>query len=107
MNFYDKVPGDLKLFIGGYVFRTTSRKRKLTTSRLMALHGTEALVNAGVTHVLSAINYRLEPRMIERFTHFQIKLEDDEDEDIIQFFPQTNKFIDDALRSGGGVFVHW
>ncbi|KAF1810509.1 phosphatases II [Eremomyces bilateralis CBS 781.70] len=90
MNFFDKVPGELKLFIGG----------------LMALHGKQTLVKAGVTHVLSAINYHMEPAMIDGYEHFQIKLEDDEDEDIIQFFPKTNKFIDDALRGGGGVLVH-
>jgi hypothetical protein len=45
---------------------------------------------------------------LEPLEHLVIDVEDDEDEDLLRFFGESNRFIEDGLeRRGGAVFVHW
>jgi dual specificity phosphatase 12 len=63
---------------------------------------------ANITHVLSVIDWRLAPGRLERLEHLVIDVDDDEDEDLLRFFGESNRFIEDGLeRRGGAVFVHW
>ncbi|KAK9364098.1 protein-tyrosine phosphatase-like protein [Lipomyces starkeyi] len=73
---------------------------------LFALQGQKALADAGVTHVLSALMGKIEMRLVSSFKHMHIQVEDDDDEDMLQYFDQSNAFIAEALSSGGTILVH-
>lgn len=105
MGWVDRVPRAGKLYIGG----------------LYALYQTDLIKAAGITHVLSVIDY--DPLLQERFSHLKhchIRADDDPNENLLQHFERTNKYIDGALREVqgssknsdsdehgvGGVFVH-
>ena len=45
--------------------------------------------------------------MFEDFTHYHVEVDDVDDENLIQYFPECNAFIQKGLDSGGGVLVHW
>ncbi|KAF2186378.1 tyrosine protein phosphatase 3 [Zopfia rhizophila CBS 207.26] len=90
MGWVDKVPRAGNLYIGG----------------LYALCQTNLIKEAGITHVLSIIDY--DPLLKERFhhlNHFHIRADDDPNEDLLKRFKEANKYIDDALENGG-VFIH-
>jgi dual specificity phosphatase 12 len=110
MGWVDQVPRCGKLYIGG----------------LYALYQTDLVRAAGVTHVLSAIDY--DPQLKTRFPdlqleHLHIKADDHPNENLLQHFGESVKFIDSALKEAdspkdnargrlteqedsGGVFVH-
>lgn len=91
MGWVDRVPRAGNLYIGG----------------LYALYQTDLIRAAGITHVLSAIDYEaLHPEKFAHLKQFQVRVEDHPNENLLQYLEQGTKFIDEALRSGGGVFVH-
>jgi dual specificity phosphatase 12 len=53
------------------------------------------------------IDYALDYELFKPFQHLAISVEDNEDENLLQHFAESNRFIEDGLESGGGVFVHW
>ncbi len=79
----------------------------LTRARLFTLKRKEALKEANITHVLSILTLPLDRALFEDSQHLAIDVDDDEDADIIQHFPACNAFIQEGLRGGGGVLVHW
>lgn len=62
---------------------------------------------AGITHVVSVLRWPMDEEQVKGYKHLQIEVDDDEDENLLESFPSCNRFIKDALESGGGVFVHW
>jgi dual specificity phosphatase 12 len=97
MGWIDRIPRAGNLHIGG----------------LYALYQPNIVKAAGVTHVLSVIDfdfYELKDSSAylksQNYVHLVIPIEDDANEDLLQHFEQTSAFIDDALAGGGGVFVH-
>ncbi|KAF2737307.1 dual specificity protein phosphatase 12 [Polyplosphaeria fusca] len=89
MALLDRVPGE-NIFIGG-IF--TLRRR-------------EALKQANITHVLSVLRLPLDPHLFRPFTHKVVEADDVEDENLLEHFPATCAFIQDAVDSGGAVLVH-
>ncbi len=93
MGWLDRIPRAGNLHIGG----------------LHALYSQPSLfAAAGITHIVSAIDYNIyedDPRLAG-YKHIHIRLEDDPNENLLQHFAECNTFIDEALRGGGGVFVH-
>jgi dual specificity phosphatase 12 len=90
MGWVDQVPRARKLYIGG----------------LYALYQTDLISAAGITHVLSVIDY--DPLLQDRFKHLQhlhIRADDDPNENLLQHFDHVVKYIDAGLQEGG-VFVH-
>ena len=68
----------------------------------------KAIEEEQITHVVSALNLPVDNRLFEKCKdRLVIDIDDEDGEDILQYFPQSNKFIRDALREGGRVFVHW
>jgi hypothetical protein len=69
-----------------------------------------ALEAAGITHILSLLSpveRRLIPDSIPgTFTHLLILCRDTPGANLLQYLPQTTRFIDSAVRSGGTVLVH-
>lgn len=111
MGWVDQVPRAGKLYIGG----------------LYALYQTDLIRAAGVTHVLSVIDY--DPSLKERFPdlvlkHLHIRADDHPNENLLQHFDEVVTWMDGALQKvekatedlrsksdqnsdgGGGVFVH-
>mgnify|MGYP004502288915 CR=1 FL=1 len=109
MGWVDQVPRAGKLYIGG----------------LYALYQTDLIRAAGITHVLSVIDY--DPLLQEKFSHlkhFHIRADDHPNENLLQHFPEAVKYVDQALKEvkqiekaenaasedaaddAGGVFVH-
>ncbi|KAF2027713.1 phosphatases II [Setomelanomma holmii] len=109
MGWVDLVPRSGKLYIGG----------------LHALYQTDLIKAAGITHVLSVIDY--DPLLQERFAHlkhFHVRADDHPNENLLQHFEEAVRYIDGALKEtgsdgmrpgegikegeigGGGVFVH-
>ncbi|CAN9286345.1 unnamed protein product [Alternaria alternata] len=90
MALIDRVPGDLNLYIGGMF---TLRRR-------------EALQQANITHVLSVLRTPLDQDLFGPFKHMVVEVDDVEDENLLEHFPATNRFIREGLKGGGGVLVH-
>ncbi|KAF4314544.1 putative dual specificity phosphatase protein [Botryosphaeria dothidea] len=90
MALLDKVPGDLNLYIGG----------------LFTLRRREALAQANITHVVSVLRLPLDRDLFTPFTQHIVEVDDVDDENLLEHFPQTNRFIQDGLDHGGGVLVH-
>jgi dual specificity phosphatase 12 len=49
----------------------------------------------------------LDQAMFAPYRHHVVEVDDDEDEDLLQFVAASNAFIRDGLAGGGGVLVHW
>ncbi|KAJ4357812.1 tyrosine protein phosphatase yvh1 [Didymosphaeria variabile] len=90
MPLLDKVPGELKLYIGG-IFTPAQR---------------DALEEANITHVLSVLRMPLDDDLFTPFRHHAVQVDDVEDENLLEHFPATNRFIQEGLDGGGGVLVH-
>lgn len=57
--------------------------------------------------MVSVLRYYLDEQMTTGFKHLQIEIDDEDEENLLDNLPATNKFIGDALQQGGSVFVHW
>jgi dual specificity phosphatase 12 len=106
MGWVDQVPRAGKLYIGG----------------LYALYQTDLIRAAGITHVLSVIDY--DPALKERFPdlkigHLHIEAQDHPNENLLKYFDEAVRYMDEALKEvgnengeglrdgeAGGVFVH-
>ncbi|QIW99611.1 hypothetical protein AMS68_005129 [Peltaster fructicola] len=97
MGWVDRVPRAGNLFIGG----------------LYALYQPNAVKEAGITHVLSVIDFDVFQRkeaatflQSKNYEHLNINIDDAPNEDLLQYFKQMTDFIDNGLSSGGSVYVH-
>ena len=68
----------------------------------------EFLQDAKITHVLSILEIdHCSPAMAAKgVIHMRIRMYDSDDEPIFNVFPTACKFIGDALKGGGAVYVH-
>lgn len=82
---------------------------------LHALKDPAALKSCGITGIISVLRAQVPDMTLPEhggFQQLQIQLDDDDDENIMQHFTQTNKFIDDILLQKttdgalSGVLVH-
>jgi dual specificity phosphatase 12 len=86
MGWVDQVPRAGRLYIGG----------------LYALYQTDLIAAAGITHVLSVIDY--DPLLQERFNHlqhFHIRADDHPNANLLQYFAEGVKYVDGALKEAG------
>jgi dual specificity phosphatase 12 len=92
MGWVDRIPRAGNLFIGG----------------LYALYQTDLIKAAGITHVLSVIDYEpgLDKPHLEGVKKMHVWAEDDPNEDLLQWFGRTSEFVREGLEGGGAVFVH-
>ena len=74
---------------------------------MFSLKRKDQLRAAGITHVLSVARMPFREDLVQGYKHLQVEVDDVEDENLLQYFPKTNQFIQDGLKGRGGVFVHW
>ena len=74
---------------------------------MFTLRRREALEQANITHVLSVLRTPLDRDLFAPFAHMVVEVDDVDDENLLEHFPATNRFIRDGLHGGGGVLVHW
>jgi len=75
--------------------------------RLLSLRRKEALKNANITQVVSALKLPLDNDLFVNFKHHVVEVDDVEDDNILEHFPASNAFIQKGLDGGGAVLVHW
>ena len=75
--------------------------------RLFTLRRKEALREIGITRILSVLKLPLDENLFNGFNHKVVEVDDMDDENLLEHFPECNSFIQDGLDSGGGVLVHW
>ena len=75
--------------------------------RIFSMRRKEALKTANITHVLSVLRLDVDENLFGSYHHKIVQVDDVDDENLLEHFPSTNKFIQDGLDSGGGVLVHW
>lgn len=74
---------------------------------MFTLRRRDALKEANITHVLSVLRMPLDEDLFSPFKQHIVQVDDVEDENLIEHFPATNRFIQEGLDGGGGVLVHW
>ncbi|KAH8669003.1 protein-tyrosine phosphatase-like protein [Xylariales sp. PMI_506] len=85
MGWLDRIPRAGNLHIGG----------------MGALYQVAEVRRAGITHVLSVIDYDVDPRgeqLAGMQGHLHIRAQDDAGENLLRYFDGSNAFIDEALR---------
>lgn len=65
-----------------------------------------SIQKANITHVLSVLRLDLKDEIFDGFQHYVVHVDDAEDENLLQYFPETNAFISKAVATGEGVLVH-
>lgn len=73
---------------------------------IYSLTSVRDLENANITHILSLLRGHVNDMTESGFEHFHIEIDDDDEEDIMRFFDQTNRFIEDAASKGSKALVH-
>ncbi|KAK6333306.1 tyrosine protein phosphatase yvh1 [Orbilia javanica] len=83
---------------------------RLYISGMFVLRRTDLLEAANITHIVSVLRGRVDKTLVEQYAkngrHLHIEVDDDEDENLIEYFQTTNAFIDKAIQEGGSVLVH-
>jgi dual specificity phosphatase 12 len=74
---------------------------------MSVLRRPKSLEDAGITHIVRALNGDGSGMPEELYKSLQIDIDDLDDENIIQHFGKANRFIREGLDGGGGVLVHW
>jgi dual specificity phosphatase 12 len=74
---------------------------------MFSLRRKEMLERANITHVLSVLSLPLDKVLFAPYKHMVVKVDDVEDENLLEHFTTTNGFIEEGLEGGGGVLVHW
>ena len=72
---------------------------------MQAGYKTGDLIAAGVTHVLN-VTCKAYTRREKYFKYLNLEIYDESTEDAKKYFRITNRFINEALNSGGKILVH-
>ena len=65
----------------------------------------EILQGLGITHIITVIP-SFNPPFLDKFKYLHIEAYDDEWQDMISFFKETNTFIENCLVNNGKVLIH-
>lgn len=57
--------------------------------------------------MLSVLRMPVDNDLFSPYKHLVVQVDDVDDENLLEHFPATNRFIEDGLSGGGGVLVHW
>ncbi|KAJ6261319.1 Tyrosine-protein phosphatase [Drechslerella dactyloides] len=75
-------------------------------SGMYAMRRPQYLEEANITHVVSILRGKMDERLFAPYKHLHVEVDDEDDENLLEHFATTNEFIDNAINSGGSVFVH-
>lgn len=78
----------------------------LYVGSLHTLSSPRDLENHQITHVISLLRDNVKDMSQYGFHHLHVKIDDDDEEDIMKYFVQTNLFIEQARAQGNGVLIH-
>lgn len=78
----------------------------LYVGSLHTLSSPRDLENHNITHVISLLRDNVKDMSEYGFHHLHVKIDDDDEEDIMKYFAETNRFIEQARAQGNGVLVH-
>ncbi|KAF7509823.1 hypothetical protein GJ744_007334 [Endocarpon pusillum] len=83
VSLLDKVPGS-NLYIGGF----------------LSLRRPKALAKCKITHIISVLDWKFadDSPLIRGYQHFHIPIEDNDDANLIEWFPKSNAFIERGLN---------
>ena len=73
---------------------------------LHTLSSPRDLQKNNITHIISLLRDNVKDMSLAGFTQLSVQVDDDDEEDIMQYFEATNSFIDQARSTGAGVLVH-
>ncbi|PLN78172.1 dual specificity phosphatase [Aspergillus taichungensis] len=73
---------------------------------IFTLRNKAALTRANITHIVSVIKLRPDESVFEGFQQHRIDVDDVDDENLLEHFPATTRFIQSGLDAGGSVLVH-
>jgi hypothetical protein len=77
-------------------------------NRILTLRRRTSLQSHNITHIVSVLKYDFKDfEDWEKYEHLSIDVDDVEDENLLGEFERSGKFIEEGLRGGGGVLVHW
>jgi len=85
------------------------------------------LKNCNITHIVSVLDWQFKDDvpLIRGYQHLHIPVDDVEDENLLEWFPRSNQFIQEGLNyrpkndsksaetldhineNGSGVYIHW
>lgn len=65
------------------------------------------LKSQNVTHILSVLGRPFDDALFNGYKHKVIEADDVDDENLLQHFPECNRFIQRCLDDGEGILVHW
>ncbi|KAI9295683.1 dual specificity protein phosphatase 12 [Neoconidiobolus thromboides FSU 785] len=71
-----------------------------------ALQKPQLLETLNITHILTVGKNMNNCNLTEKIIRLQINVFDEENENLLQYFDQTNNFIDAAIKQNGNVLVH-
>ena len=104
-------PGDFQMTLLNSLFQHRSLMQavlpNLYISSWYTIAGANTLETEGITHILSVMHGIASSDRLQPFQRMLIEINDDPDEDIIDYFAPAVQWIDDALAEGGKVVVHW
>ena len=113
MGWVDLIPraGKLCMYPSRYnlkLLKATDSLIPLDIGGLHALYQKPLMFkDAGITHILSVLDFDIyEAGAFKQYKHLHIRIDDDPNENLLQYFQESNQFIEQALDDGGGVFVH-
>ena len=86
-----------------------------------------SLKNSNITHIVSVLDWEFkeDPPLTRGYQHLHIPVDDVEDENLLEWFPRSNRFIQQGLdyrssdttrrgngvdnldEKGSGVYIHW
>ena len=66
-----------------------------------------AMREAGISHILSVIDRPMAVSIQNQFTCKFVNVLDFPDEDLLSYFEESLRFIDEGRKNGTGVLVHW
>lgn len=76
---------------------------------MFALRSKIAMKEAGITHIVTVLRQPLDRALFEGYEHLVIEVDDVEEDNLIEHFATTFRWIDEALKEkeGNNVFIHW
>jgi protein-tyrosine phosphatase len=102
---YNNIDSKLRYFIPFNTFEANEIIDGIYLGSINSAYDLEQLKKRGITHLLSVIS-GFDAPFPNEFKYLVINALDTENTNLFKIFDETNKFIENAIQSGGKVLVH-